>query len=252
MAALFILSMNASAAAGGLFGPPQTVSKEAGGLNTAFGCGYSEDTFKHTADHVVRLNQVYSQAAYGSRNVWEIYGRIGISDLKISDAFHSTNALTTTAKNDFDENWKFFGTLGAKGFYPINKFFGVGAFIQGTYHFSNYTDEIAGISQAAFYVADLKIKNLWDVNFGIGLQATAPLGIKLYAGPYVYYSEAGASLDANIPGLEFGTKSVLLKNKSIAGGYFGADIPLIRRFRLNIEGQYTQRLSLGAAIAYVY
>ncbi len=73
--------------------------------------------------------------------VWEIYGRIGISDLKIFDAFSSTNVLTTTSKNDFEENWKFFGTLGAKGFYPINNIFGIGAFLQGSYNFSNFTDE---------------------------------------------------------------------------------------------------------------
>jgi hypothetical protein len=43
-----------------------------------------------------------------------------------------------------------------------------------------------------------------------------------------------------------------LKNKAIAGAFFGVDIPLSKGFRLNIEGQYAQRLSLGSAIAYVY
>ena len=190
--------------------------------------------------------------AYGSKNIWEIYGRIGISDLKIFDAFSSTNVLTTTSKNDFEENWKFFGTLGAKGFYPINKIFGIGAFIQGTYNFSNFTDEIAGIYNATPYIADIKIKNLWDVNFGIGFQATVPYGIKLYIGPYIYYSEANACLSTNIPGLKFGTQDVLLKNKSIAGGFIGADIPLAKGFRLNIEGQYADRFSLGTAVTYTY
>jgi hypothetical protein len=240
------------AAAGGLFGPPQTVSKEAGGLNTAIGYGHYEDTFKNNSDYVVRQNQVYSQVAYGAKDMWEIYGRIGISDLKISDAFSSTNALTTTSKNDFAENSKFFGSLGAKGFFPFNKIFGIGAFIQGTYHFSHYTDDIAGRDNGLPYIADLEIKNLWNVNAGIGFQATAPCDIKLYAGPYIYYSGANASLSANIAGLEFGTQGTSLKNKSIAGGFIGADMPLAKGFRLNIEGQYTDRFSVGSAITYTY
>jgi hypothetical protein len=56
----------------------------------------------------------------------------------------------------------------------------------------------------------------------------------------------------NVPGLLFGTEKTVLKNRSPVGGYFGADIPLIRGFRLNIEGQYTDSFSAGAAIAYIY
>lgn len=252
VSALLILASNVIATAGGLFGPPQTISKEAGGLNTAIGYRYYEDTFKSDTDHVVRQNQVYSQVAYGASHIWEIYGRIGISDLKIFDAFNSTNVLTTTSRNNFEENWKFFGTLGAKGFYPINNIFGIGAFIQGSYNFSNFTDDIAGFNNTTPFIADLKIKNLWDVNCGIGVQATVPYGLKLYAGPYIYYAAADAVLSADIPGLPFGKGKVLLKNKSIAGGFFGADIPLAKGFRLNIEGQYADRFSVGSAITYTY
>jgi hypothetical protein len=190
--------------------------------------------------------------AYGAKNMWEIYGRIGVSDLKISDCFSSANALTTTNKLDFEENWKFFGTVGAKGFYPINRIFGIGAFVQGTYHFSNYTDSVVASNSGTPYTADLKIKNLWDINFGMGFQLTAPLDIKLYAGPYVYYSEAKASLDTNIPGLEYTAGNVSIRNKSIAGGFAGVDIPLFKGFHLNVEGQYADRFSTGAAISYTY
>jgi hypothetical protein len=249
---MLILAMNSIAAAGGLFGPLQTISKEAGGLNTAVGYRYHEDIYKNHADSVLRQNQIYSQVAYGASNRWEIYGRIGLSDLNIFDAFRSTNVLTTTSKDHFEENWKFFGTLGAKGFYPINNIFGIGAFLQGSYNFSKFTDETAGIHNTTPFAADLEVKNLWDVNFGIGVQATVPFGIKLYGGPYVYYAEADARFSDNIPGLPFGTEKTLLKNKSAAGGYFGADIPLVKGFRLNIEGQYTDRFSFGSAITYTY
>jgi hypothetical protein len=252
MSALLILAVNSVATAGGLFGPPQTISKEAGGLNTAIGYRYYEDTFKSDQDHVIRQNQIYSQVAYGSSGRWEVYGRIGISDLKIFDAFTSTAVSTATDKDHFEENWKFFGTIGAKGFYPFNSVFGMGAFIQGSYNFSNYTADVAGVHNTAPFIADLKIKNLWDVNFGLGFQATLPHGIKLYTGPYAYYAEADGCLSSVIPGIQSGNQKVLWKNKSIAGGFFGADIPLAKGFRLNIEGQYTDRFSVGSAITYTY
>jgi hypothetical protein len=252
LAGLLIFAICSTAVASGLFGPLQTVSKEAGGLNTAIGYWYHEDTYKNDTDHKIRQNEIYSQAAYGAKNIWEIYARIGVSDLKIFDVFKSMVSTTTTDKNDFEENWKFFGTLGAKGFYPINKTFGIGAFIQGTYYFSNFTDDIAGISNSAPFTTDLKVKNLFDVNFGIGFQATVPYGIKLYAGPYIYYSEAKMSLSANIPGLEYATGNVSIQNKSIVGGFTGLDIPLIKGFRLNIEGQFSDRFSAGAAVSYTY
>jgi hypothetical protein len=249
---LLIFSIKTTAAAAGLFGAPQTVSREIGGLNTAIGYWYHEDTFTDDADHIIRQNEIYSQVAYGAKNIWEIYARIGISDLKIFDVFNSTDTFTTTSKNDFEENWKFLGTLGAKGFYPINKTFGIGAFIQGTYYFSNFTDDVAGISYSVPFTTDLKVKNLWDVNFGFGFQTTTSYGVKLYAGPYVYYSEAKVSLAPKIPGLEYAAGNISVENKSIAGGFAGIDIPLAKGFRLNVEGQYSDRFSAGAAVIYTY
>jgi hypothetical protein len=252
LAVLLILPVNGTSAAAGLFGPPQTVSREAGGLNTAIGYAYHEDKYKNGSEYTIRQNQVYSQVAYGGRNSWEIYGRLGVSDLTIFDAFCSTNASTITSNNDFTENWKFFGTLGAKAFYPINSIFGVGAFIQGTYYFSNFKDDITGTSFSVPFTTDLKVQNLWDMNFGVGLQATIPYGIRLYAGPYIYYSEAKVSLAANIPGLEYAAGNVSIENKTIAGGFAGIDIPLAKGFRLNVEGQYSDRFSAGAAVTYTY
>ena len=235
-----------------MFGPPQTLSKTAGGLNTAIAYQYTEDVFKNSGDFVVRQNQIYSHAAYGKAGIWEVYGRVGIADLKISDAFSSGNALTTTSGNDFAENWKFFGTLGAKAFYAVNDFLGVGAFVQGTYHFNNYTDSVTGVYNGTPFEADLKIKNLRDLHGGIGLQATIPLSIKIYGGPYVYYSEADTVLSVDRPGLPFGTEKGTVQNKSKIGGFIGTDIPLARGFRLNIEGQYSERLSIGSAVTYTY
>jgi hypothetical protein len=238
--------------AGGPFGPPETLSRQTGGLNTAIGYWYNEDTYSNGADHIIRQNEIYSQVAYGASNVWEIYGRLGVTDMKISDAFRSSAATTTTFKSDFAENAKFSGTLGAKGFYSFNKIFGVGASIRGTYYFNNFTDDVAGRVSGIPFTTDLKVNDLWDVNFCLGFQALAPAGIKLYAGPYIYYSEGKASLGANIPSLDYAAGGTIIRNKTNIGGFAGLDIPLALGFRLNIEGQYADRLSAGAAVSYVY
>jgi hypothetical protein len=251
ISAFLLFAVNGTAGAGGPFGPPQSVSKEAGGLNTDIGYWYHEDKYKNGAEHVTRQNQVYSQLGYGAQN-WEIYGRIGISDLKISDAFSSTQASTTPSKEDFEDNWKFFGTLGAKGFYPFNQTFGIGAFLQGSYSFSDFRDNVSGTHAGVPFTSELKVRNLWDVNFGLGFQATVPYGIKLYIGPYVYYSEAKLSLSPNIPGLNSDTGSLWVHNATNVGGFTGVDVPLARGFHLNVEGQYSERFSVGAAVTYSY
>ena len=245
------LVMHGIAAAGGPFGPPQPIAKAEGGLHTAIGYWYHEDIYKNGREFMTRQNQVYSEAGYGTQR-WDIYARIGISDLKMQDAFSSASALTTTSNNDLQENWKFFGTLGAKVFFPFNETFGMGVFVQGTYFFRSFTDEVAGASNGTPYRAVLRIDDLWDANLGIGFQATVPYGIRMYAGPYVYYSEATAYLSTNVPGLPFSAESTTIKNKTNVGGFAGIDAPLAKGFRVNFEGQYSERFSVGGAITYTY
>ncbi|HSO72046.1 MAG TPA: hypothetical protein VLR91_05290, partial [Thermodesulfobacteriota bacterium] len=139
-----ILSALGRAAAGGPFGPPQPIAKEAGGFHTGIGYWFHEDQYKNNPDQAIRQNQVYSELGYGSRNSWEITARVGMSDLKLIDAFRSSTASTATSKKDFEDQGIFFGTVGTKGYYPFNKTFGLGAFIQGTYTFSDYSDTVSG------------------------------------------------------------------------------------------------------------
>jgi phospholipid-binding lipoprotein MlaA len=237
---------------GRLFGSPQPTSIASGGLRTAIGYWYREDKFKNDTEHLIRQNQIYSHVGYGTSNHWEIYARIGVSDLEINDAFSSVNASTVTSKNDFEGDWKLFGALGAKGLYPINETYGISAFMQGSYSFSDFKDNVSGTHNGVPFTAELTVKNLWDVNAGIGLQVTAPYDIKLYIGPYVQYSELKVSPSADIAGVAFASGETTVRNKTGVGGFTGIDVPLAKGFRLNLEGQYTERLSAGAAIIYVY
>ncbi|MHB1025064.1 MAG: hypothetical protein ACYC24_05060 [Desulfobacteria bacterium] len=249
--AFLIFSVNETAAAGGLFGPPQPISREAGELHTGIGYGYHEDRYRNEMDHTIRQNQVYSELGYGAKNLG-IYGRIGVSDLEILDAFRSTQAPTTTSKKDFKDDRKFFGTLGGQGFYPINATFGIGAFLQGSYYFQDFADDISGTRDGARFTQELKVKNSWDVNFGIGFQAAVPHDIKLYVGPFLYCSRARISPSVNIPGLPSSAGEVTIRNKSNIGGFSGIDVPLARGFRLVVEGRYSERFSVGTAVTYSY
>jgi hypothetical protein len=252
VSALLLFVFNETAAAGGPFGPPQPLSREAAGLQTAFGYWYREDEYDSGGENVIRQNQIYSQLGYGAHN-WMIYGRIGGEDLSISDAFRPTQASTATSTNDFEGNWKLIGTLGAKGFYPFNKVFGMGVFLQGSYAFGDHTDHVSGTYNGGTpFSTELKAQNLWEVNFGLGFQATAPKDIKLYLGPFFYYSEAKMSPSANIPGLEFSAGSSRIENETKVGGFAGVDLPLGRGFRLNVEGQYSAGFSVGAAVTFSY
>jgi hypothetical protein len=240
------------AGAGGPFGPPQPIVKGVDGIHTGIGYWFHEDLYKNGTEKVTRQNHVYSELGYGSRNGWEITARVGMSDLKLIDAFSSSTASTATSKRDFEEHGKFFGTLGIKGFYPFNKTFGMGAFVQGTCYFSDFTDNVSGTRSGTPFSIELRVKNLWDVNFGMGLQVNVPQGIKMYAGPYVRYSEFKVSPSADIAGLASTSGETTLRNKAGFGGYAGIEVPLVKGFRLNLEGQYAERLSAGAAVIYVY
>jgi hypothetical protein len=172
--------------------------------------------------------------------------------LKIVDAFRSIQPSTTTSKDDFEAGWKIFGTLGAKGFYPFHKTFGIGAFLQGSYYFSDFTDSVSGTENGAPFTMELKVKDFWEVNCGAGIQATIPGDLKVFLGPYLYYAEAKISPSANIPGLELSTGNTTLRNQRSAGGFGGIEVPLGKGFRLNLTGQYAERFSAGAAVTFTY
>jgi hypothetical protein len=249
-----MLTMAGRAAASGPFGPPEPLARPAGGLHTGIGYWLQEDKLKNNEEYLSRQQQVYSELGYGFRKNWDLYARVGLASQKLFDAFNPTTTATTTGKNDFSENWKFFGALGIKGFYPLRPVFGIGAFVQGTYYFSDFTDNATGTRNGAPFTVEIGLKNMWDVSAGIGLQATIPGDINLYIGPYVYYMETKVAPSAGIAGLALTAGEIILRNNAVCGVFGGIDVPLSRGFRLQVqvEGKYADRLSGGAAVTYSY
>jgi hypothetical protein len=252
VAIALVVLLAPAGAVGGPFGPPEPAVKGTGGLHTGIGYWFHKDKYVNNMELVTRQNQVYSELGYGFGTGWEVTARIGRSDLKVVNAFSPSTGSTATSKNDFEENGKFFGTLGAKGYYPFNKKFGMGAFVQGSYYLSDFTDTVSGTRNGIPFSAGIGIKNLWDVNFGIGLQATVPGDIKMYIGPYLNHSEFKVSPSGDTAALAWGSGETILKNRTIFGGFAGIEVPLARGFRLNLEGQYAERFSAGAAVIYLY
>jgi len=238
--------------AGGLFGAPEPVSRAEGGLHTAVGYWFGQTEYENSSGMLIRQNQIYSEAGYGFKKYADIYARVGVADFVIRDAFRSTSGVTVANKNDFNDRWSFFGALGAKGFYPFNDIFGVGVFIQGTYYFENFHDDVSGMADGTPFATELKFKNLWDVYAGFGLQITAPFGIKIYTGPYGYYSETTAYPRMNISGLPFAAGRAKIKSKNNWGAYGGLILPLKKGFQINVEGRYAEKFSAGAAVTYTY
>lgn len=234
-----------------LFGPPQPVSRPDGGLHTAIGYWRYEDKFKDGGDHVLKQNQVYTHAGYGARNLWEVYGRLGIADMKMEGAFSPTDGSTSASHTDLNDTWdNFFGALGGKIFYPYNKVFGAGAFLQGTYCFSHFSDGVSGTRGGAPYNTGLTIKDMWGLDLGVSGQVSVSEA-RFYLGPYYHHAQARASLSPAVPGLQF-TGDTTVKNKSGAGAFAGIDAPIGKGFRVSLEAHYSERVSLGAGISFTY
>lgn len=249
---LALLFVPDGASAGGPYGAPEPVVKKAAGIHTGIGYWFQEERYGNGTEQIARQNQVYSELGYGSMNGWEITARVGMSDMKMGDAFRSSAVLTSTDRDDFRGAGKIFSTLGAKVFYPCSKTIGFGVFARGAYYFRDFADDVSGTRSGAPFAVELGVKNFWELDFGMGLQATIPEGIKIYIGPYLRRAEFRISPSAAVAGIAHTSMETSWKNSTGFGGFSGIEMPLAKGFRLNMEAQYAERLSIGAAVLYAY
>ena len=238
--------------AAGLIGPPQSLSRPEGGLSTAVGFAYDEEPFKGRFEHVMRAKRLFTQAAYGKPDLWEVCGSIGLADMKLSGAFSPPGGVPAIARNDFHDDWQLFGAVGARAYYPATPWFGIGAFAPAAYPFGSYSDQVIGLAGATPFAADMKVKQLWSLRAGIGLQATVFDRLKLYGGPYLCHAKARVDLAPSVSGMPLGTDADEIRNKTRAGGFAGAVIPLAKGFAVILEGRYAERFSIGSAVTYTY
>jgi len=124
----------------------------------------------------------------------------------------------------------------------------MGLFAQGSYYFNNAHDRVwASRNGGAPTSIEVKIKDQWETDFGLGIQLTLPRKVKLYVGPYIHIGQGELSSSPYV-----GTMSDTLKTGTVAGGYGGLSLPLFGRFTLTAEGWYGKKMSAGSMVSYSY
>lgn len=191
--------------AAGMFGAPE------GAYGPYMGLGYWYDqtgmTPDNGSDFTIKQNQGFVQGGYGWSGS-EIYARFGFSDLR---------AQENDVDSKFVDAYRTYATLGGKYFGRINEAFAVGPFIQGTYYFSEFSQN------------DVSIKDWWDVALGLGFQYKAASNVKLYAGPYIYWSDGK---------IESGKTSTNFDPQADGGVYFGVTYDVNKKLNVTAEGKY--------------
>jgi len=243
----------------GQFGPPEPAAKEG---KAALGIGYFNYSAKWKPkdsdgdeDKVIRQNQTYLQLSYGLAKNWEAYLRVGGADSKIKDTFWTSagEAALSGFKPDFKDGYKPFGTIGVKGVFNITPSFGIGPFFQASLY-SSYKDSTSGtydVPPVTPASQEIKVKNPWDINIGVGLQGKIGETI-IYGGPVAYWTKAKGEWTGTIEGVGTDTESVTLKEKNNIGGFAGLRLPLGKGLNLEVEGQLKSRFSMGGALTYSF
>lgn len=259
-ALVFVLA--SSLAYAGQFGAPEPTAKEG---KAALGVGYFYSQAKSKSkdsdgeEFKATSNQAYLQLGYGLAKDWEAYVRVGGADLKIKEAFEFDNSTP-----DFKDGLKPGGTIGVKGIFKVNDSFGIGPFFQASIS-PSYKDTKTGTltiddvdgdgNDDTINTETLKIKNPWEVNFGIALQAKIGEVI-IYGGPVAYWQKSKGEVAISGTGSTgnpiSGKTSFTFKEKNNVGGFAGLRIPLGKNLGIEVEGQLKSRFSMGGALTYAF
>jgi len=241
------------------FGPAEPAAKEG---KFTLGVGYflyqeklkpADDTFSAAGavatdfwqKTTVWSNQAYVQASYGLLKNWEVFARLGAADLRAKETFDYV-----AYADDFRGDYQAFGTLGFKGILFNTKSFSIGPILKASYY-SDYKDSATGTIAGTKIDMSYNIKDIWDVNLGLAFQAKIN-NVVLFAGPFVYWKNAKVDLDITITGTGTFSDSVKYESENNVGGFAGVRIPITKNFMLDVEGQYTNQFSGGAAIVYQF
>lgn len=237
-------------------GPIGIAEPLTGAYRFSLGFGYSyfraeykpDDEFIRTPvavlewlDTDVKSNQFYLQGTYALHSGVEVYARLGIADLQADDAWVGI---------DFEDNYKFFGTLGAKALVFSNWFMSVAPYVQASF-FSSYKDVVTGQAQGILASFEVEVENPVDMNGGIIFHfKSATETYHFYAGPMIFWSQAKAKATITIAGTKF-TDSTTVTENNFIGAFAGIHIWLGGPFQLQAEGQYRSKFALaGVSLSY--
>lgn len=234
-----------------LFAPPELTTVGETGLRTAIGYWRFQDRLKKDDEFSLRQNRCYSEMGYGSHDTWSIYGRLGVADLKITGVFLPGGPLTEVSDDDLEDEWNLFGTIGVRGIYHLTRFFGFGAYFEGSYSFGDFDQTVTGRSLTGPFHFRLTAKHLWEINMGFSARTTSRRGIKFEVGPHFHYAQAKLHPSAYVVGMPV-TADMTLDNDRKIGGFATVEIPFYKGFSLTLEGRYAERFSGGMAVTFDY
>lgn len=275
---MFILA--SSVAYAGQFGPLEPAAKEG---RVALGIGYFRSSAEWKPDvgesRKLTQNKVYLQLSYSPVKNLELYARVGGADAKMKNVFTTNEELraqllaegvtapvVTGLKPDFKEGLRTFGTIGVKGFFNVSDFFGIGPFAQVSMYSSfkdrnsgTVTGTIPGVGPLlATGTEEAKIRNLRDINIGIGLQGKIG-DVIVYGGPFAYWARAKTDwtevVTGTIGGVPFTdsfSRSITIEEENNIGGFAGLRLPLGKNLSFEVEGQLKSRFSMGGALTYAF
>lgn len=194
-----------------------------------------------TGNQVLRSNQAYLQGTFAFSKNLEEYIRLGGADA--SDMLHGPD--------------KFFGTFGLRGFFKINDRFAMGPFLQfSAYsdykHVQSYPAMAGGTLTTATVLTHMK--NPWDCNLGLTLQ-TGKNGFIVYGGPVAYWQRARVETNLKVAvgnatiGMSDSTNAY---EKANVGAFLGVRLPLTQKLKIEVEGQYKGKTSVGGTLSYSF
>ena len=250
---LFLLVLNVNVFALGNLGTP-TAELETGQLSVGGDYTYTEMeldvgnmTYFHSIDgwtttafefDKVKTNLYYATFKYGLTDNWELFGRLGASDIEFKSRWPQDSP--TWIKRDFDSD--FFWGVGTKyTFYKQDKV-SWGAAVQ-----MSMVD-----TTSVYFRSSDSTKQTLDLSFYDLLIAVGPTvdmgGWKLYGGPFFYMLDGDADMFETWPaGWWKGSSDV--EEDSNFGGYVGAAIPLAQDAELTFEvGSISSGISAGLGL----
>lgn len=250
LTAAILLMFVFSIAYAGPFGPAEPVvapgkaAVEVGYFRYSENLKPSDNAFAGASDFWqktgITQNQVYVQLSYGIK-AWEVYGRIGMADFKAADAF-----VFDASPADAKDKARFYGTLGAKRIVYSSGPFSLSPFIQASYY-GNFSDTAQGNVAGSPVELKYSTSKSWDAYAGVSGQMKLSRAT-LFAGPFLYVKRMKMEMESGI-GSNDATR---FREANNIGGFAGVRVPVGEKMSVDLEVQYTNRLSAGAGLAYKF
>jgi len=238
LAIVIVVAVAATAHAVSLLGPAEPAA-EPGKFSFGPGYFYYDDLWKNNGGSFRFLqNQVFAEGSYSFCKGMEVFMRIGAADAQMPGF---------TLDSNFKDNMKPYSGIGARGvLYKINSQFDIGGSLYVDRVWSDYLESVTPVGA-------VKLKAPWSAGLAVLGEWTPYKVFVLYGGPKVYYGASTEYVRNQVNGLAV-ESSYSIRNDSLLGGVLGGRFSIlgIEQFKLGLEIQFTDRVSVGGMASYAF